>query len=438
MLYALRNIRLVPFGSAGRPAEGVFSMGFPALTVQMRFAIALALGFLAGLERETTGHTSSHRVQAGVRTYSIVSLLGFACAWLGQNGFGPAIPVGLLAITALAVVSHLVKQRQGHGGWTSEVAALLTFLVGALCLLTEIWLPLALGISSTILLSEKTEIEGLVARLERNEFLAILRFLVVTLLIFPVLPNRDYTQFNLNPTHIWKVVVVISSIGFIGYFLVKKLGGRYGLWLSGVLGGVVSSTAVAVAMGRFAAKAPQEERRALQAVILASSVMYIRILVLFGFVGTAFVQPLVWKLPLLAAVGLVLAATMRRDHRQHQANAAVSTLTNPFELTPAVFFAFLFVALGVVTTLVRDWFGGVGLLILSFVVGVADIDPFLLSLVAGAPEATRVLVQAILIAMMGNTLAKGAYFIFLAKGHRRTTAWRFGLWALLHVPLLFV
>jgi uncharacterized membrane protein (DUF4010 family) len=87
---------------------------------------------------------------------------------------------------------------------------------------------------------------------------------------------------------------------------------------------------------------------------------------------------------------------------------------------------------------VRDWFGGAGLLVLSFVVGVADIDPFLLSLVAGAPEATPVLVQAILIAMMGNTLAKGAYFIFLAKGHRRSTAWRFGLWALLHVPLLFV
>ncbi len=413
-------------------------MEYPALTVQMRFAIALALGFLAGMERETTGHTSTHRVQAGVRTYSIVSLLGFACAWLGQNGFGPAVPVGLLAVTALAVVSHLVKQRQGHGGWTSEVAALLTFLVGALCLLTEIWLPMALGISSTILLSEKTEIEALVARLERSEFLAILRFLVVTLLILPVLPNRDYTQFNLNPAHIWKVVVVISSIGFVGYFLVKKLGGRYGLWLSGLLGGVVSSTAVAVAMGRYAAKAPHEERRALQAVLMASSVMYIRILVLFGFVGAAFVGPLAWKAPALAAVGVLLAATMRRDRRQHPAAPAVSTLTNPFELTPALLFAFLFVTLGVVTTLVREWFGGVGLLLLAFLVGVADIDPFLLSLVAGAPEATQVLTRAIIIAMMGNTLAKGAYFAFLAKGHRRTAAWRFGLWALLHVPLLFM
>lgn len=413
-------------------------MQYPELTVQTRFAIALALGFLAGLERETTGHTSSHRVQAGVRTYSIVSLLGFACAWLGQNGHGPIIPIGLLSLTGLAIISHLAKQRQGHGGWSSEVAALLTFLVGALCLVSEIWLPMALGITSTILLSEKTEIEGLVARLERNEFLAILRFLVVTLLILPVLPNRDYTQFHLNPAHIWKVVVVISSIGFVGYFMVKKLGGRYGLWLSGLLGGVVSSTAVAVAMGRFAAKAPHEERRALQAVLLASSVMYIRILVLFGFVGAAFVQPLVWKLPLLSAIGIILAATMHRNHRDRPASVGVSTLTNPFELTPALFFAFLFVALGVLTTLVRDWFGGTGLLVLSFVVGVADIDPFLLSLVGGASEATRVLVQAILIAMMGNTLAKGAYFIFLAKGHRRATAWRFGLWALLHVPLLFV
>jgi uncharacterized membrane protein (DUF4010 family) len=413
-------------------------MQYPELTVQTRFVIALALGVLAGLERETTGHTSTHRVQAGVRTYSLVSLLGFACAWLGQNGHGPLIPVGLLALTGLAIISNLAKQRRGHSGWSSEAAALLTFLVGSLCLISEIWLPMALGITSTVLLSEKTEIEGLVARLERNEFLAILRFLVVTLLILPVLPNKEYTQFRLNPAHVWKVVVVISSIGFVGYFMVKKLGGRYGLWLSGLLGGVVSSTAVAVAMGRFAAKAPHEERRALQAVLLASSVMYIRILVLFGFVGAAFVQPLVWKLPLLSAIGIVLAATMHRSHRDHPANPGVSTLTNPFELTPALIFASLFVGLGVLTTLVRDWFGGAGLVILSFFVGVADIDPFLLSLVGGAPEATRVLVQAILIAMMGNTLAKGAYFVFLTKGHRRATAWRFGLWALLHVPLLFL
>ncbi|MDM7913835.1 MAG: MgtC/SapB family protein, partial [Candidatus Eisenbacteria bacterium] len=355
-------------------------------SVELRLFMALALGFLAGMERESTGARSPRgtRVHAGVRTYSILSLFGYGCAWLSTNGFPLALPFGLLAVTSLTVITNVARQRGGHIGFTSEVAAHLTYVVGALCLTTAVWLPLALGISSTVLLSEKGHLENLVHRLERAEFLAILRFLVVTLLILPVLPDQEYTRFGLNPARIWKIVVVISAIGFVGYFLVKKYGPTHGLWLSGVLGGIVSSTAVAVSMGRFARRSPERTIPALQASMLASAVMYVRLLVIFAIVGPAFVRPLWWKLLAMAAVGLVLASTLRRPEGPEIREAEpVPHLINPFEVTPALLFAVLFVVLSVGTTLVRDFFGTAGVVTMAALVGLTDIDPFLLSIVGG-------------------------------------------------------
>jgi uncharacterized membrane protein (DUF4010 family) len=349
------------------------------------------------------------------------------------------MPVGLLAVSALTVVSNLAKQREGHRGFTSEVAALLTYVVGALCHAAEIWLPMGLGISSAILLSEKTQLEGMVDRLERTEFLAILRFLVVTLLILPLLPNQEYTQFHLNPARVWKIVIAISTLGFVGYFLVKKYGARYGLWLSGVLGGIVSSTAVAVAMGRFAKRSPEQAPRALQATILASSVMYLRLIVLIAIIRWSFLAFLWWKLLALCLLGLLMAIFMSRVQSKEAGESRLTAaLINPFEVTPAVVFALLFVTLSVVTVLVRQAFGGTGLAIMAALVGMTDIDPFLLSLFAGSEEPSRFLANAALIAISSNTIVKGFYFGLISGYDRRRTILRFALWALLHLPLLAI
>ena len=137
------------------------------LTFQMRFVIALGLGFLLGLERETSGLERKRQVIAGVRTHALISLYGFGCAWLSQNNITFAFPIGLLSIAALASVEYMGRMREGHRGWTSSVAVLLTFIIGSLALLTNIWVPLALGIISAILLSEKTRIESFVENLKK-------------------------------------------------------------------------------------------------------------------------------------------------------------------------------------------------------------------------------------------------------------------------------
>ena len=406
-------------------------------TYELRFLVALVLGFLIGLERESASSERKGKVFAGVRTYTIVSLFGFGCGWLYHVKVELAIPFGILAITALVLVEYIAKLKEGRFGWTSEVSALLTFAIGALSLLADVWVPMALGIISTILLSEKSELEKYVDKLDKSEFLAVLKFLLVTLIILPALPNKDYTRFELNPTHIWTIVIMVSTIGFVGYFLMKKFGGKVGLWLSGLMGGIVSSTAVSIAVGNIAKNDPKQGGNALQASMLASSVMYLRILVLIWILNPSMVAYLWWKLISLAVIGTLLSIGVKSKEVSPGVNS-VSTIQNPFEIRPAVIFAVLFVLLSVITVLVKQFFGSGGLLTLSAVVGVTDIDPFILSLIRGIQPVQMITISAIIISMMSNTIIKGVYFSVLAKETKKQTYIRYGIWALLHLPFIIL
>ena len=414
------------------------------LPFQLRFVMALLLGFLVGLERESVGIKKGSRGYAGVRTYSLIGLFGFGCAWLQKIGVVWALPVGLACLTALTVVGYLSKSREGHIGWTSEVAALLTFVMGGLSLLADIWLPMALGVIGTFLLSEKSELEKQVERLDQVEFLAVLKFLIVSVIILPVLPNKEFTPFeiettpfHINPRKVWFIVVMVSSIGFGGYFLSRKFGSKAGLWLSGLLGGIVSSTAVSVAAGRIAQRNPEQRASALQASLLASSVMYPRILALIWFIQPGVARLFWWKLLALSAAGVVLALYIRKTQVEAGREAApVQPSHNPFEIKPALVFAFLFLVLSVGTTFVKVIYGDKGLLTLSAVIGITDIDPFILSLISHAKSLENLVVPAVLIAMMSNTIVKGVYFGALSKESRVAAGWRYGILAACHLPLI--
>ena len=405
-------------------------------TSELRFIIALALGFLIGLERESASAERKGKFFAGVRTYTLISLFGFGCAWLYHLTATFAIAVGLLVVGALVLVEYMAKQKEGRFGGTSEIAALLTYIIGALALLADVWVSMALGIISTLLLSEKAEIEKYVEKLNKSEFLAVIKFLLITLIILPALPNKDYTQFNLNPTHIWQIVILVSSIGFVGYFLMKRFGDKVGLWVSGILGGMVSSTAVSIAVGRIAKRDPAQSGNALQASILASSIMYVRILIIIWLINQSIIPLIWWKLILLAIIGIIISFMAKSKAPQSSENS-VSTLQNPFEIKPAVIFAALFVLLSIITILVRNFLGNVGLLFLSALVGITDIDPFILSLVSKLQPIETIVVSAIIIAMMSNNIIKAIYFAFQAKQEQKKTFILYGIWTLLHIPLIF-
>jgi uncharacterized membrane protein (DUF4010 family) len=406
-------------------------------TDQLRFVVAIALGFLVGLERESRGNELASKLTAGVRTYTLISLFGFGCAWLYRLNVEFIIPIGILVIGAMTLAGYLAKQKSGAIGWTSEIAALLTFFVGVLSLVADIWIPMAIGVFTTLLLSEKAQLEQYIDKLDKSEFLAVVKFLLVTLIILPALPDKNYTQFDLNPYRIWQIVILVSSIGFVGYFLMKKFGDKVGLWLSGLMGGIVTSTAVSIAMGNIAKNNNLLAKRAFQATILASSMMYLRILVIIYFLNSSIAYEIWWKLIVLFLFGL-LAAIITREKTEVVTGSPISSIQNPFEIKPAVMFAFLFILLSMVTISVKQFFGESGLLGLSAIVGVTDIDPFILSIINKQSLVENVVNSAILISMMSNTVVKGIYFGFLAKGLRKEVIIYFGLWVVLHAIIIFI
>lgn len=402
----------------------------------LRFFLALAVSFLVGLERESASLVRKPRVFAGVRTYSLVGVYGFGCAWLYNNNFQWVLPIGMISVTVIIIISYLAKLKVDETGWTSQVAALLTFVIGVLCMVAEIWIPMALGIVATFLLSEKSNLEKFVKRLDETEFLAVLKFLLVTIIILPVLPNQNFTDYNLNPRKIWQIVVLVSAVGFVGYFLSKKYGSRMGLWLSGLLGGIVSSTAVSIACGRIAQHSPERTISALQASLLASSVMYIRVLILIWILAPEMTVHFWLRLLSLAAIGVILSFSIRSQPNNINAEK-VEPLSNPFEIKPALIFAIMFVVMSVITSLVTQFYGSAGMIGLAFLTGVTDIDPFILSLIEHIDKYQMLVVTAVIVAMMSNTIIKGIYFGFLAKKARTETAWRFAIWAVLHIPIIF-
>jgi uncharacterized membrane protein (DUF4010 family) len=406
-------------------------------TDQLRFLVAIALGFLVGLERESRGNELASKLTAGVRTFTLISLFGFGCAWLYRLNVEFIIPIGIIVIGTMILAGYLAKQKAGAIGWTSEIAALLTFVVGVLSLLADIWIPMALGIFTTLLLSEKSNLEQYIDKLDKSEFLAVVKFLLVTLIILPALPDQNYTQFDLNPHRIWQIVILISSIGFVGYFLMKKFGDKVGLWLSGLMGGIASSTAVSIAMGNIAKKNELLANRAFQATVLASSVMYLRILVLIYFLNAGIAYEIWWKLVILFICGIALAFVIH-DKNEDIPSVPISSIHNPFEIKPAVIFGSLFVILSVVTILVKQFWGEGGLIGLSVIVGVTDIDPFILSIIGKQSLLQSVVITSIIISMMSNTLVKGIYFGFLAKIIRSKVILYFVLWAAIHVVIIFI
>ncbi|MGD1044942.1 MAG: MgtC/SapB family protein [Bacteroidota bacterium] len=403
-------------------------------TVQLRFIVALALGFLVGLERESI-KVDQKLVFGGVRTHPIISMFGFGCAWLYQIGATAMLPVGLLAIALLTGIAYVAKIRVDRFGTTSEVSALLTFITGALAMLVDVWIAMALGVMNTMLLSEKAMLESYVERLSKVEFLAAIKFILVTVIILPVLPNHEFTQFHLNPFKIWQIVIVVSTLGFVGYLLEKKFGSKLGLWMSGIFGGIVSSTAVTLSMGHMAKKNPSHSSSALQATLLASSITYLRTLALIWFINASFLPNLWPRLVFLSITGIVLSLKMFRTE-QPASESEMSELQNPFEIRPAIGFAIMFVILSIVTGFVKSTVGNSGLLAVSAIVGVSDITPFILSVVQGSDGSVHIFTSAIIFALMSNTIAKAIYFGYLSPTTRKETALKYSIYAILHIPFI--
>jgi uncharacterized membrane protein (DUF4010 family) len=341
-----------------------------------RYVVALAIGLLMGLERER-----NPAAKAGLRTFAITALLGVLAAHLATALGEPwLIAVGLLLVGGMMIAAYLRSpQQDGDPGTTTVAALMLCYGLGVLVWHDEVQLAVMLGIAATMLLYFKPELRGLSQHLTRRDLLSVLQFAVLSLIILPLAPNRNYGPYGaLNPYQVWWMVVLIAGVGLAGYAALRIVGQRRGAVMLGLLGGLVSSTATTLAFSRHARASAAMMPVAVIVIVLANLVVLVRLGVLAALVAPAVFTQL---LPVLAgglvAGGLGAAYGVRR--LQPGSELPELAMGNPTELRPAIGFGLLYAAVLLAAAWLSDWLGPRGLYAVALVSGLTDVDAITLS-----------------------------------------------------------
>jgi uncharacterized membrane protein (DUF4010 family) len=392
-----------------------------------RFGVALGIGILIGLQREFAFDDLEDGVFAGVRTYTLFALSGCTAGLISEILGSPwPFIVIMLVFGILIGVAYFVSARKGELGTTSEVAAILTILLGALAYWEQFALATALAVAVTVLLALKQELERFARRITRDDLYATLKFAVITAIILPVLPNRPLGPPPLdviNPNKVWLMVVFISGISFLGYLLIKFVGPQQGIGLTGFLGGLVSSTAVTLSFSQRSQSENQLTRPFAMAIIIAWTVMFSRVFIEVAVLNLPLLK-VVW-LPLAAAgiVGLGYGAYLFFSQPPHDIGEV--SFSNPFELGPAVAFGLLYAVVLLVSHAAQIYFGETGIFISSILAGTTDVDAITLSMaqLSGANGDIELITaaRAIVLAAMSNTMVKGGIAISAGSPYLRKT-----------------
>ncbi len=386
----------------------------------LKILMVLFLSFLLGLEHEGHKDNGARYAFGGVRTFPLIGLTGYALALLSPNALLP-LAVGFAVVGSFLLVSYLHKLRENPAaGITTEVSGLGTYLLGALVFHEYYWIASTLAVASMLLLELKAGLENLAKRIEPEEIITFTKFLLLCAVILPVVPNENVTSFAINPFKTWLVVVAVSAISYGSYVLQKLTKEKGGIILAALLGGAYSSTVATVVLAKRAA---HEERPHLfsGATLLASGVFYVRLVILLAFFSLPLTRALA---PGFLIVGVLAMAAGWLWSRVPDANTREVkrewTASNPLELKAAFLFAFIFVAMLVITHLTVTYLGSGGVYTLGAIMGLTDITPYVMGLAQGLHASTGLTVAAggIVISAASNNLVKGFYGYFFAD--RRT------------------
>jgi len=391
-------------------------------------ASALIIGALVGIERERSKALSGNVGIGGVRTFILFALTGAVASWLSQElGSAWIFVAALGAIGALTVAGYVVQARVKPNavGLTTETAAVGVCLLGGACTAGYTEMALAVGIAVSAVLAYKESMHGLVAKLGPDDISAGVKLLAATFIVLPLLPTTAVDPWGvLKPRPLWTLVILIAALSLVGYVATRALGPQRGTALTGLTGGLVSSTAVTLA---FAKQSREERGKADDALtgglLLAWAVMGVRIVIIAAFVFAPLVGPLLPPVGALTAVTLGASALfLRRARAQAPAAAGEVALKNPFSLTSAAKFGLLFAAVLLVVAAVERYLPGRGYYLVAALAGLTDVDAITLSM-AGLARGTGVDLQtavgALVVAALANTLVKCGMVVVTASGRMR-------------------
>ncbi|MEQ9400722.1 MAG: MgtC/SapB family protein [Longimicrobiales bacterium] len=379
--------------------------------------IALGLGLLVGLQRTWSDHP-----EAGVRTFSLVTMLGVLAAILGRDFGGWLTAAGMVSVGGLLVVANLVHHRADpthDAGMTTEVAALVLYAVGVALGVGYTTPAVVVAGTVAVLLHWKDPLHDLADRMDREEIEAVVRLALIGLVILPILPNRDFGPFSvLNPFEIWFMVVLIVGISMAGYVAFRLFGARGGAVAAGLLGGLISSTATTVGYARRSAAEPARSASAALVITLASVVVFGRVLAEVAVVAPAFLGDVAPPmLALMVFMGALAGVLFLRT--SDEAGHELKDQEPPSDLTAALVFGGLYAAVLLAVAFAREYLGPEGLYVVAAISGLTDIDAITLSTAQlmksdglDPSQGWRV----ILVGALANLVFKGG--VVLTLGHR--------------------
>jgi uncharacterized membrane protein (DUF4010 family) len=386
-------------------------------------AAALIIGALVGIEREKSKAQSGHIGIGGVRTFILFSLTGAVSAWLSQVlGNAWVFVVAVAAVATLAVAGYVVQARAKPDavGLTTETAAVGVCLLGGACVVGQAALALALGVAVSVILAYKRPMHELVSRLGTEDIEAGLKLLAATFIVLPLLPAEAVDPWGaIRPRALWLLVILIAALSLVGYIATRALGPRRGTAVTGLTGGLVSSTAITLA---FARQSREEGGRSdvslASGLLLAWAVMDVRVVLLSAVVHRPLVRPLLAPFGTMTLVTALAAIfLLRATRRSEPAVAGVVPLKNPFSLTAAIKFGLLFAVVLLVVALAREHFPGRGYYVVATLAGLTDVDAITLSMAGLARDGGVELVtasRALVLAALANTAVKCGMVVGIA------------------------
>ncbi|MGB2963399.1 MAG: MgtC/SapB family protein [Anaerolineales bacterium] len=397
----------------------------------LRFGAALLIGVLIGMQREYAhGASKGGELFAGARTFALMSLFGASAALLADLFQSPWIFIGLIILlgTMVIVAYSITATEREEIGLTSEVAALITILIGGISYYHSIEFAAALGVVTTVLLAVKWEMRKFVNVITREDVFATLQFAVITAIVLPVLPNKTFgpPPLNvLNPYQIWEMVILISGINFLGYILIKIVGPKKGIGISGLLGGLASSTATTISFSQRSQTQEGLNKPFAVAIIASWVIMFFRVIIEIAVVNNHLLSYVWPAMTAMGAAGLLYAVYLYFSQTAIDEEELV--LSNPFELGPAVKFGLIYGLILLITKAAEVYIGEKGLYLTSILAGLADVDAITLSIAdltkIGQGVALDTGKRAIIFAAISNTASKGVLVFSLGSRALRKFIW---------------
>jgi uncharacterized membrane protein (DUF4010 family) len=382
-----------------------------------RFVVALVIGLLLGIERgwKQRAQASAER-EAGIRTFTLVSLMGFAAGMLaGDTGllFPSVIGAGLLALVVASYFSD-ASRADADRGMTTEVAIMLTYVLGVACASGALSQAAIIAVITVVLLDQKSALHDFLRGLQHAEIVAALKLLVVAVVLLPIVPSQGFGPGGvLNPYELCWAVVVIAAMGLAGYAAIRAAGPERGALLMGLFGGLVSSTSVTVSAARAARAQPAASLALASAIVVAQAVMFVRIAALVYALNAALFDVILLPLLLGCILSLLGAGVLVQRARQSERQASFDAGAAD-SLGAALRFIAIVAAMLVMAHYAQDYAGNAGLVLSGLLAGAVDVDAATVSaarLSSASVTSTTPLSTAattIAVAVLANSIVKSA------------------------------